>query len=269
MITILIPTDFSDSARNALEYGLALYGPDQQYVLLNSYEEPRSTTSSMISLKDILHESSVDSLNEEKAEILQKHPGLNILTVSEYGDPADSILNYARNHDADVIVMGTDGLSGFKKLVLGSVASAVLQKANEPVIVVPRDYSYVAPKSILYTADLQNEPEVNFKDVFTDIVDRNKSKITILTVKEPGQEIDIEEAEKGFALHLSMNGYDHQFDVVEDENVGQAIRDYSDSHDVNLMVTTPRQSSWFQRLLKHSVSSELAEHIRVPMMAMH
>jgi len=52
------------------------------------------------------------------------------------GDPATSIIEYASKNGADLIVMGSRGLSTFKRLVLGSVSSKVVQESRVPVLVV-------------------------------------------------------------------------------------------------------------------------------------
>ncbi|MCG2883661.1 MAG: universal stress protein [Sulfolobales archaeon] len=52
------------------------------------------------------------------------------------GDPATSIIEYALKNGADLIVMGSRGLSTFKRLVLGSVSSKVVQESRIPVLVV-------------------------------------------------------------------------------------------------------------------------------------
>jgi len=52
------------------------------------------------------------------------------------GDPATSLIEYASKNGADLIVMGSRGLSTFKRLVLGSVSSKVVQESRVPVLVV-------------------------------------------------------------------------------------------------------------------------------------
>jgi nucleotide-binding universal stress UspA family protein len=268
-MNILIPTDFSESARNAFRYGVQLYGLEHRYFLFNAYEEPSSNVSSMVSLRDILFESSLDSLSEEREEFLKEFPGLDMKLVSEYSDPAEGVLHYVAAHSIDVVIMGTDGHAGLKKIMLGSVAGEVLKKSTVPVIVVPKNYTYTNPGKVLYTADLLDDKPIEFKDVFKSVIERNSSNITILTVTEPGVDIDEEKAEKGFGLHVSMNGYDHNFDVIESKDAGKAILNYMNEHQFQMLVTTPRKSSWFNRILHPSVSQHLAEHLAVPMMAMH
>jgi len=52
------------------------------------------------------------------------------------GDPATSIIEYASKNGADLIVIGSRGLSTFKRLILGSVSSKVVQESRVPVLVV-------------------------------------------------------------------------------------------------------------------------------------
>jgi nucleotide-binding universal stress UspA family protein len=61
------------------------------------------------------------------------------LVASREGGVAHTILAAAREEDADVIALGTRGLSGVKSWVLGSVSHAVTQHADRPVLVVPSD----------------------------------------------------------------------------------------------------------------------------------
>ncbi|MBK8252914.1 MAG: universal stress protein [Polyangiaceae bacterium] len=60
----------------------------------------------------------------------------SVAAVVTTGDVADTILAQAVNQKADVIVMGTHGRSGVRRLLLGSVAERVLRRANVPVVVV-------------------------------------------------------------------------------------------------------------------------------------
>jgi nucleotide-binding universal stress UspA family protein len=52
------------------------------------------------------------------------------------GDPSDKIIKFANAEKADLIIMGTTGLSGLAKFVFGSVARNVSEKANCPVMLV-------------------------------------------------------------------------------------------------------------------------------------
>ncbi len=60
----------------------------------------------------------------------------SVCAVAAEGDCADVILDEVREHKADVVVMGTHGRTGVKRLLLGSVAERVIRRADVPVLVV-------------------------------------------------------------------------------------------------------------------------------------
>ncbi len=66
-------------------------------------------------------------------------PDLDVELVAELGaDVPKSIAHYAAKHEVDLIALSTHGRTGFKRLILGSVAEAVLHRAHVPVLCFPR-----------------------------------------------------------------------------------------------------------------------------------
>ena len=67
MKKILLPTDFSDSARKACEYAINLFGDEPvNFVLVNSYIVPASTSEMLISISDVLRQNSIENLLTER-----------------------------------------------------------------------------------------------------------------------------------------------------------------------------------------------------------
>lgn len=63
--------------------------------------------------------------------------GIKVKTASLEGTrPADTITDYAHENDVDMIIIGTHGYTGFKKLMLGSVAFSVLHQSHVPVLLI-------------------------------------------------------------------------------------------------------------------------------------
>ncbi|MEZ4709993.1 MAG: universal stress protein [Caldilineaceae bacterium] len=65
-----------------------------------------------------------------------KHRKINAVADIDTGEPAARIVDYAADHDVDLIVMSTHGRTGVKRWTYGSVAAKVLQAAPCPVVVV-------------------------------------------------------------------------------------------------------------------------------------
>jgi nucleotide-binding universal stress UspA family protein len=66
-----------------------------------------------------------------------REAGVECETAALVGDTVDEILTRASNDGAEIVVMGTHGRTGLKRVLLGSVSQKVLQRTNLPVLVVP------------------------------------------------------------------------------------------------------------------------------------
>ena len=133
--TILVPTDGSDGATAAVEHAIdlaathdatvhALYAADMQY----SYDFDVGRLLEII-------EKEGESVVEEVAERCQD-ANVDSVTAVRRGDPSRVILEYADDHDADIIVMGTHGRRGLVRFLLGSVAERVLRLSETPVLAI-------------------------------------------------------------------------------------------------------------------------------------
>ena len=269
MSAILIPTDFSNSSRNAAEYAIAMFGQEQEYVLINVYEEPRASVSSMVSLRDILSEASNDSLVEEKHRLSEKHPNLKISTESIYGDPNKAIVLYSTQEEVDAIVMGSKGASSLTKLFLGSAAISAMQSAKMPVFVVPESYQFDGMSKVLLAVDLVKDDTHIVRQFVLSMLKKHKSKLTILTVTEDEDKIELDKVENAYTMHNSLEDIEHDFDVIEGEEVSAIIQNYARENDYDLVVTIPREAPWFKRALNPSISKNLVEHLQKPMLALH
>ncbi len=93
--------------------------PQTGFELVERYSKEKANRTATLALKDA------------------EGQGVNAkVTVLESGSIVESILDYALKEQADLIVVGTRGLTGFKKLVIGSVSSGVLNHAHCSVLVV-------------------------------------------------------------------------------------------------------------------------------------
>lgn len=144
---ILVPTDFSTHSRNALRYAAALaekFGAE--LLLLNVVQDlalfvPDVITAGpvMIPQLDELLASVRAALGRLIAEFDvdgQTLTGLTVKAEVVEGTPFHEIIEYARGHSVDLIVMGTHGRGALTRLLMGSVAEKVVRKAPCPVLTV-------------------------------------------------------------------------------------------------------------------------------------
>jgi nucleotide-binding universal stress UspA family protein len=137
---ILIPLDFSHHAEAILEWGAHLAKEHgSQVILVHAYHLP-------VEFQQLegayLPPDFWTNVKTEAQQVLERHAerlraqGVAVETVVREGYPATVIQEEAEEQHADLIVIGTRGLSGLKHLLLGSVAERVVQKAPCPVLTV-------------------------------------------------------------------------------------------------------------------------------------
>jgi nucleotide-binding universal stress UspA family protein len=135
---VLVPMDESPMARHALEFALDVHATatiDVLYVV--DYVE-ESHTARLLVGPETLRERALDRAERlfRDARSLAADHGRGLTTETRFGAPAETIVRYADETDADLIVMGSHGRSLVSSVLLGDTANTVIRRAAVPVTVV-------------------------------------------------------------------------------------------------------------------------------------
>jgi len=138
---ILVPTDFSAPAAHALRYAAALgarFGAHLLVVYADTFIPPVDFTISAAGAFDLPREVLIDTAREHLQAFAETNIGASMpYDVSVVvANPIDAIVAEVRESGANLIVMGTHGRSGLRRLLFGSVTEAVMRVAPVPVIAV-------------------------------------------------------------------------------------------------------------------------------------
>ncbi|WP_134701866.1 universal stress protein [Ammoniphilus sp. YIM 78166] len=138
---IVVAYDQSELSKRALETAMKMASQDERIALdvITVVMIPTTAYYSAYSYNfDPLRKAYLTAAEEELQEIQEKLkaiPNPSRALVFE-GNPAEVLLHFAKENEADLIVMGSRGLSNMKELFLGSVSHYVVQKATCPVFIV-------------------------------------------------------------------------------------------------------------------------------------
>jgi nucleotide-binding universal stress UspA family protein len=136
--TIIVATDFGDASSLALEYGRVLaarFGADIR--LLHIVDTPRAMGTEIYLPEAVtLNERALADAQQLMAETLATFRNEPVVGQVLVGHPAQKIVEYATDHDVDLIVMGTHGRGGLAQMLMGSVAERVVRTAPCPVFTV-------------------------------------------------------------------------------------------------------------------------------------
>ncbi len=133
---LLLPTDGSDTAEAVVRQGLDLAAQFGATVhLLTVVDDDHLETRSLLGEDDDPDEL-VARAGERHTELVSagRDRGLEVVTATTNGDPAEEIVDYADREGVGLIAMGTAGRGGFERFVVGSVTDAVVRTAPVPVL---------------------------------------------------------------------------------------------------------------------------------------
>lgn len=142
--TVLVATDFSESADGAIEWAAELARPHGAKLVLVHASMPLMpvvAAPEFVPLPPAAYEADRERVQIElgaRTDVLREK-GLEVVSQARSGPPVEVILDAAESEAADLIVVGTRGLTGAKRIFLGSTAAQVVRRAPCPVLTVHPD----------------------------------------------------------------------------------------------------------------------------------
>ncbi len=265
---ILCPTDFSVASTNAIDFAIEIAKrKNLRLILFNAYQVFVSdTTTAMpdITLEE-LHGAAMTRLQNEKTELLQLHPTLNIEVAAGFGFTADAIKEATEEYEIDYVVMGTTGSSGLALALMGSNTAQCIDKLKFPVIAIPSNAQYRGFDKIIFAAALHKE-ELPVLEKLNSLLEQFGSEVTLVhTFSGDDKEAMEFSVYKELAIAKLFNCQTHfrQFSGEVMEGIEQAIR--LQKTDALVMVTHHR--GFFKRLFAPSITKIMVYHTDVPLIA--
>ncbi|GIP20991.1 universal stress protein [Paenibacillus sp. J22TS3] len=139
--TIIVAIDKAEITNKLLDAAVEIARNKQIRVTLVNVS-PEYVSNGMTYIPENFLEEVLNEMEKASLELLQQakskleSAGINAETVHLKGDPAHEILNYARDTEQQLIIIGSRGLRGIKEMMLGSVSHKVSQLSSCPVLIV-------------------------------------------------------------------------------------------------------------------------------------
>ena len=133
--TIVFPTDFSEHSHAALGHATALVRDTGAMLLIVHVHQPAERFADTGFVGYPVNDDEQD-LNRMLSDVKPTESGVGFTHTLLTGNPAEEILRFAEERDADMIVLGTHGRTGLSRLLMGSVAEAVVRGAKCPVLTI-------------------------------------------------------------------------------------------------------------------------------------
>jgi len=273
METIIVGTDFSSPARNAVFYAvdLAKYF-SAKLILVNAIPMPPGDydTAAPLEVMAELQNNSEQLLKELKQEIIRKNYDFGIECISEIGNPFYVIKNAANRYCADLAVMGIVGEGSFlKQRVIGSSALHMAREIAIPLFIIPEVAEYHRIRQICFACDMDRIEETTLMHTVKYFATVFDAEIELVTVRKNTGDIGQDKDETYAYVEKRLQNIRHKSVLIKDENVSQALEYYFKFHKTDLVMVNPKKHGFFQKLFSESVTKKLVFNLEVPMLIIH
>ncbi|WP_024768139.1 universal stress protein [Aquimarina macrocephali] len=272
MKRILLPTDFSDNAFNAIKYALNLFRDEETtFYLLNTFTPVSYHTGYLIEnpapygMEDIAMINSKRDIEQTEEKIKEEfeNPKHNFVRLSTFNTLIGEIKEVVEKYNIDLIVMGTKGATGAKEVFIGTHTMYTIKKVNCPVIAVPSGFEFEKPKDVLFPTDYNLSMDNKYLPLVKEICDKNICRLNILNAYY-GVTLGTEQQKIKEGLDKYFKDNAHIFHIAEGMDVLEAVEDFQKKYKIDLLIMIHNKHSFFENLLFKPVINQVAYHTNIP-----
>ncbi|MBX2925816.1 MAG: universal stress protein [Chitinophagaceae bacterium] len=275
MQTIIVPTDFSPVAVNAMNYAVDLAKViNASVTLLHTYEIPVSYTGTDVPLP-VINIEDLEEMNQEKLsqakESIERITGseLQIRTELRLGDFVTELEDLAKGLKPFAIVMGTKGAGFVERLFIGSSTLSALRHLTWPIIVVPPGCVFKGIQKMCFACDFKAVGESIPAEVIKQWVAAFNAELNVLNVDYNNKNFNKDTPEQSVVLHKILKEANPKYFFIDNENVEAGISEFAEKNNVDLIVVVPKKQRLLEVLFQKSHTAELAIHSHIPILSIH
>ena len=260
MRTVLVPIDFSETSVNAATYATkmltGIYGVNMLlYHVYEKQEHAATAEQELQKLKNTLFDTGI-----VKTQIAFEHGR----------DVNASIEKFIHEKKPEMVVMGITGKNKVEQALAGSKSLHIVKKNICPVLIVPAGAKFKKLKNIVLASDFIHSPSPaiagTIKKMLSDFFARlhivNVNPAHHVSITEPYQKVKDE-------MNELFKGYEHEFHFIGLYDLPETMNMFVSDHDVDMIITLPKDHSWFSTLLGHSNTKKMGYQSTVPVLAIH
>lgn len=271
---ILVPTDFSECADFALnaacQFALIM---DSDITLFHVADLPDEfgAKSSDDSLAERVQERMKNNIDElmSQREAMAGSVGVKLHKESCFGSFTESLIDYDKEHQFDLVVMGSYGASGKQEWFIGSNTQKLVRKLRKNILVIKNPISNLRFNKVMFPSNLTETDREAFVEFLEFLKIFKTKEVHILAVNTSGwfnQPTPIMlELLKDFKA-LATGDYDCQTHYYSDYSVEAGIRHFAEKYEIDLVGISNIGRSPIKRLFQGSNVEMLINHSEIPIL---
>ena len=270
MKRILVPTDFSEEAENALKVAAQIARRyDSEIFLLHMLELPLDLIdpAQPRGSGDIPEAIFFMKLAHQRFNKVMKSDylrGLKVHETVEFHEAFDGIMEISKKHDCDMIIMGSSGAEGLKDIFIGSNTEKVVRHSKIPVLVIKNEIPLFEVKTFVFATDLDPIAKSSFKDAVR-FANKLNTTIELIMVNTAAKFKTSEEIDKKLShFTTGIDDENYRFKVYNDVNIETGILNYAKKVEADLVGISTHGKQGLAHFINGSLSEDLVNHAKRP-----
>lgn len=272
MKKIIVPIDFSEYSEYALEAAAILAKKNNAEIfalhMLEMSNAVYTTTGESEQPKMLFYLRLAEQKFQEflKRDFLE---GVKVTPIVKNFKVFSEVSEVAEDQGADLIVMGSHGVSGFTEVFVGSNTEKVVRHSKLPVLVIKQKPSHLNFENVVYASDFSEQSVDVYKRALNTLgVD---SKVNLLYVNVPGENFkstaEMEQNVANFLLKAegNMNNL-NKVHYVSDYSIQKGIINFSNVSGADLIVMPTHGRKGLAHFFEGSISEDMANRANLPVM---
>lgn len=267
MKKIIVPVDFSEQSENALKTAASIatkYG--SEIFVLHMLELSEALVSSN---EQAHYEQAVFliKLAEKRFETFLEKPylkGIKITPIVKHHKVYSEVNAVAEKHQADLIVMGSQGADGIKEIFVGSNAEKMVRNSNIPVLVIKDYIEGFEVKRFVFACDFEEENLEAFQRA-KKLADKLAAELILVNINTPGDNfLSTKDAFKKINRFLHLAKASLEVEIYNDYSVERGILAFSESRNADLIGLPTHGRKGLTHFLMGSIGEDVTNHSKIP-----
>jgi nucleotide-binding universal stress UspA family protein len=271
MKTIVVATDFSTSANQAVAFAVQLAQSQHAGVILvhafhfwpvNPADTGVDAVIGSNAVRDVCQRE-IDHLAQDLTERFS--PNVPIRTVVHEGYAMPVITEVAKAERADLLVMATVGSAPQSAQLMGSVATVMVTETNVPLLLIPPGASYSALENVVLGIDLTTPPDAVVLDTALRFARQFNCVVNLLCIHD--QPADVQVRTHAEHIRSLMSHIPHTMTILPGEEIYESLLSFAHDNKADLIMMMPQKHNWFRKLFVESDTERMARLTDIPLLA--
>ncbi len=276
MRKILVPTDFSENASNALEYAISLFKYDiSEFFIMHAYqddiyaEDLQVTNDTLSEVTKMVGEKSKSQLEAVLKQVNKISPNprhtYNIVSSNNIlVDEADKIVD---KENIDVIVMGTRGFTNDRKIAFGSHTLQILKYVESPVLVIPENCKYKKPEHIIFPTNYLIPYKRRELKLLCEMASPYRALIDMLYITS-SEVLSMRQQDNQDFIKKELGKNQLNFKTINSKNIVNTITDYILENNIDMLVMVNNRHTFLEDILIKSTIDKMSLFINIPFLVL-